>query len=384
MISSFATVLTHPHLAVHIRHIDIRAAPSLVGGIHPQFVTDSRTVISSCDNLVSFVCIPNLLMHYLSDLESRSQLHTIRVRAQLHVTESGQLLRLNHLRTICLDTATWNVVHMLPTWTQSIKLTLRTLTLYALKDLNDTILEAVLKELPDLTALHIVFCPKIDYGTTLRLSKHTPALRSLAFSCWTTPCIEPSDYEPLPHLRHLAVDIQCGTTSYFDGTSYASIFTLTRSWGCTLHAITVKLSTSLAVGDSFMKALLRGHGSNLAHLSLINCMLLDDHFRRIVHRCKRIERLSVIIPHKNISTFAANLSRSSTIHTLQDVNGALPTLSKDSVRAIMVAVTSLTKVVTPDRIWTNDGPISLANSHFQLIPEKRRNSRPNHWFVPPT
>ncbi len=48
--------------------------------------------------------------------------------------------------------------------------------------LNDTVLESVLVNLPQLVILHIVRCDKVNSISILRLSKHTPLLRSLAMT----------------------------------------------------------------------------------------------------------------------------------------------------------------------------------------------------------
>ena len=115
---------------VNISGVDIRAAPALSGGVNPQFLKDSRSVISLCDNLLSFVCIPDMFPPYLQELQSRKYLDSIRVKASLAIDESPLLLQLSKLRHISLDSATWNVIDVLPAWSATLHQTLRTLTLY--------------------------------------------------------------------------------------------------------------------------------------------------------------------------------------------------------------------------------------------------------------
>lgn len=48
--------------------------------------------------------------------------------------------------------------------------------------LNDEVLESVLINLPQLVVLHIEYCSSVSSTSILRLSKHTPMLRSLAMT----------------------------------------------------------------------------------------------------------------------------------------------------------------------------------------------------------
>lgn len=48
--------------------------------------------------------------------------------------------------------------------------------------LNDTVLELVLANSPQLVLLHVTRCPKVNSTSILRLSNYTPMIRSLAMS----------------------------------------------------------------------------------------------------------------------------------------------------------------------------------------------------------
>ena len=49
-------------------------------------------------------------------------------------------------------------------------------------DLNEIVLEGALQHLPNLTALAVIGCHKIDHITLLRLLYNTPMIESLGFT----------------------------------------------------------------------------------------------------------------------------------------------------------------------------------------------------------
>lgn len=49
-------------------------------------------------------------------------------------------------------------------------------------ELNETVLESVLVQLPGLLGLHVVGCSKVDHVAVLRLVSHTPLLEDLSFT----------------------------------------------------------------------------------------------------------------------------------------------------------------------------------------------------------
>ena len=94
----------------------------------------------------------------------------------------------------------------------------------------------MLPNLPNLTSLYVVGCAKIEHGTILQATRHTPKLENLAFTAWVSLPLYllrppkglvkytlkdgivcsllytqdstalPAVLPELPHLRHLAVD----------------------------------------------------------------------------------------------------------------------------------------------------------------------------------
>lgn len=51
-------------------------------------------------------------------------------------------------------------------------------------DLNETILESGLSQLPRLLALHVIGCLRLDHSSILRCIAHTPLLESLSFTTY--------------------------------------------------------------------------------------------------------------------------------------------------------------------------------------------------------
>lgn len=49
-------------------------------------------------------------------------------------------------------------------------------------ELNETVLESVVAELPNLLGLHVVGCPKVDHVAVLRAVAHTPLLENLSMT----------------------------------------------------------------------------------------------------------------------------------------------------------------------------------------------------------
>lgn len=52
--------------------------------------------------------------------------------------------------------------------------------------MNADILEQCLKELPNLRALHVTNCMKLDHHDVLRFVRHTPVLESLSLTTWVS------------------------------------------------------------------------------------------------------------------------------------------------------------------------------------------------------
>lgn len=147
--SPFATLLAHPHLAVHVRSIgalsaflctseiqmyllsELRAVPTLKSRLHPIFLRECTESIRMCKNLKRFLCtVPNVLAIFLPSLQEKSRLERIRIHANLTTNQTKMLTNFGKLQSLTLESATWNVVDLLPSWAGILQKTLTCLTLY--------------------------------------------------------------------------------------------------------------------------------------------------------------------------------------------------------------------------------------------------------------
>lgn len=81
------------------------------------------------------------------------------------------------------DTAQSNVVCMYqPLNLDSIRLTVS----QGMHDLNEHVLDGALSNLPNLKALHVIQCTKIDHHSVLSRTSNVPLLESLSFTTWVS------------------------------------------------------------------------------------------------------------------------------------------------------------------------------------------------------
>ncbi|KAF9807539.1 hypothetical protein IEO21_08180 [Rhodonia placenta] len=383
ILSPFAAVLAHQNLTSHVRHIDIRTVPIVKATPNPVFLHECARTIAICPNLMTFICTPNVLPSFLFDLQDKESLQHLRVNASLTEDQAQKLVNLRSLKSIILDTGTPYIANLLPRWTTSLSSTLLSLTLYGMHDLNEHVLDGALSNLPNLKALHVIQCTKIDHHSVLSRTSNVPLLESLSFTTWESPRNLPSSIQPLRYLRHLAIDTHSSLSSNATPSLWSSIISLTRSWSPPLSSITFKLSEKLLVGDSFIHEVLTAHAATLRHFAILNGSLSLEAVRTICSRCSLLERFAFSIPSKDIFSLAVALSRSKTLHTLSDVSNPHLThghkvhVSPSKVRTIVENVPSLQKVITDGRIWT------VQRKPFQVYQERKR-TPPVHWFMPPS
>ncbi|KAH9947752.1 hypothetical protein B0H21DRAFT_691376 [Amylocystis lapponica] len=358
VMSPFASVLAHPSLSVHVRHIDIRMAPFVKSSFHSGFMSDCVRTIVSCQNLSSFTCTPNLLPSFLLALQGKECLKHLRVNATLTPDQAKEFVKVKGLQSLTLDSGTWSIVDMLPQWMFSLGPTLTSLTLHSIHELSESILDLALYNLPHLTGLHIVNCSKIDHSAIFHLITHTPQLESLSFTSWESPKPLPSSVPFLPRLANLAVDTHCALSPTSTPTLWNSIIALTRSWSCPLRSITLRLSDKLLIGDVFIKDLLDAHATTLTHIALLNCALSLEGVRMMSKRCAELERFAISIPTKDVYGFADALRHSKTLHTLSDVtdahtsHGPHVSITRPDVSTIIELVPNLRTIITDGRVWT--------------------------------
>ncbi|KAF8964949.1 hypothetical protein BDZ97DRAFT_2001799 [Flammula alnicola] len=206
--SPFAALIAHPHLAVHVRNIEIREVSTVKLRVHLVFARECRDAIRLCRNLKTFKCtVPGVLATFLPSLQDKHRLESVRIHANLTTDQAQMLLKMNKLQSLSVEEfAMWNAVDLLPSWTQSLVKTLTSLCLYMINELHEGVLEGMLSHLPNLLGLHVVGCPKVDHVVVLQQIPHTPLLQSLSLT--TSESTRPLYMPPpsLRHLRHMAFD----------------------------------------------------------------------------------------------------------------------------------------------------------------------------------
>ena len=112
-------------------YLELRAVPTLKSRLHPIFLRECSESIRMCKNLKRFLCtVPNILSIILPSLQEKSRLEHIRIHANLTTNQSKMLVNFEKLQSLVLESATWNVVDLLPSWAGILQKTLTSLTLY--------------------------------------------------------------------------------------------------------------------------------------------------------------------------------------------------------------------------------------------------------------
>ncbi|KAF8805610.1 hypothetical protein BYT27DRAFT_7142389 [Phlegmacium glaucopus] len=386
--SPFATLLAHPHLAIHVRSIELRTAPTLKSHLHPIFVRECTQAIQRCKNLKRFHCtVPNILAIFLPSLREKDQLEHVRIHANLTTDQAKMLTNFERLQYLSLEFATWNVVDLLPSWAGVLKTTLTSLTLYMINDLNEVVLESALTSLANLVGLHVVGCPKIDHITVLRMVSHTPLLESLSLT--TTENTRPLVFPPAPlrKLKHLALDTRYRSSPSPSPAILTAILANLSSSSPPLTSFTIKLpERKVVVGEPFITQLLEQHSHSLRRLTFLDCGVTQASIAEICKSCLHLERLDVAIIMKEIPLFTKGLSQSKTLQTLVDVDnhvdhGIRIPFTADNAQFIMSQCQSLRKIVTNQRIWTGRSP---DDGGFFTVNLERRSSNKygSLWFIP--
>jgi hypothetical protein len=112
-------------------YLELRAVPTLKSRLHPIFVRECTEAIRLCKNMKLFVCtVPNILAISLPSLQEKNRLEHIRIHANLTTDQAKMLTKFEKLQSLVLESATWNVVDLLPSWAGTLQKTLTCLTLY--------------------------------------------------------------------------------------------------------------------------------------------------------------------------------------------------------------------------------------------------------------
>ncbi|KAF7292681.1 hypothetical protein MIND_01166300 [Mycena indigotica] len=425
IISPFAAVALHPELGVHVRYIDIRTVPIVKSQYHPKFLKETTLALSLCPNIISFRCSTPALPPFISTLQSKGRLRDLRINATLTSEQSTMLVKLEGIRNLTLDFASWNLLNMLPKWTGSLT-GLTTLTLFMAQELNDIVLESVVQQLPALVGLHVVGCSKVDHVVVLGLLSHTPDLQSLSMTTGEGNRILPTPPPHLPHLRHLALDTRLSASQPPSTTVISSILTYLSppglgslpattstytfdfsappptlplpSMGPRLESFIVRYpDRQMSIPATLTTQLAAMHGSSLRSVSFIDCVLgVHDALPALLKGCTKLERLEVALPIRDMTIFTAAIAHSRTLRVLVDVeahstsaHNPRPSLTQDTVRHLFVSVPTLGKVVVEGtRVWTR-GKLAMGRLGVSLDRKMSTSAMAGrmagtgmHWFMP--
>ncbi|KAJ3804042.1 hypothetical protein F5876DRAFT_83880 [Lentinula aff. lateritia] len=389
VMSPFNAILVHPSLATHARHIEIRTIPTLKSQLHPVFLSECTRALALCNNLQSFQCTVNAVPPLLPSLQGKERLQDLRIYANLTTLQSEKLAEIANLTNLCLDFGSWNVLDVLPRWTPKFVKTLTSLCLYMANELNETVLDKVLQQLPELQALHIVGCGQVDHVAVLRLVSHTPRLESLSLSA--TASTSPESLAPIPqpppslqHLKHLALDTRYSMMSSPAPQVLSSILNYIQS-SALLSFIMHLPELGISVGNEFIEELVKLHGHTLRTLAFIDCGVSMESIATITESCPNMEHLELPIPVKDIYAFTKSLEKAINLQTIIDTNthsahghGPNVSLVRDNVRHLMMHGAKLRKIVSGKRVWKNTSATSIDLS-LERLPAYASGT---HWFMP--
>ncbi|KAF8957516.1 hypothetical protein BDZ97DRAFT_1845991 [Flammula alnicola] len=386
--SPFAALIAHPHLGVHVRNIEIRSVPTVKLRVHPVFARECRDALRLCRNLKTFKCtVPGVLAMFLPSLQDKPRLESVRIHANLTTDQAQMLLKMNKLQSLSVEFATWNVVDLLPSWTQSLVKSLTSVCLYMINELHEGVLEGMLSHLPNLLGLHVVGCPKVDHVVVLQQISHTPLLQSLSLT--TSESTRPLYMPPpsLRHLRHLAFDTRYTMQPSPSPAILASVLSHLKTSAPALLSFAIRLpERKVVVGDPFIAQLIELFGFSLRRLAFLDCGVSQESIAEICKSCVHLERLDVAIPMKELLFFIKNLEYSQTLHTIVDVDnhvdhGIQKSLDSGDVTLMLAGCRSLRKIVTNHRIWT--GRMEDDNSRITVNLERRfSHTYGSLWFMP--
>lgn len=181
--------------------IDITTFNGVKPALRPRDMKFCTEVIPLCTNITTFHCSPSSIQAYLPSLQNLRSLENLRINAHLTADQTEMLVRIQGIKNLTLDHASWQVVSALPKWAaEKLSPKLASLTLYVSNaftwkstmvdgmqmttDLNEFILDKTLSVLPRLEGLHIISCGKLDHVALLTSLRHTPILESLSFTTW--------------------------------------------------------------------------------------------------------------------------------------------------------------------------------------------------------
>ncbi|KAK2460840.1 hypothetical protein APHAL10511_007310 [Amanita phalloides] len=240
-------------------------------------------------------------------------------------------------------------------------------------DLNETVLEAVLMNTPQLVTLHVIRCSKIGPTTILRLSIYTPMLQSLAMTIFgpVSPTWQPTF---LVNLAELRLDIP-GTDARAG--NLASVVSYFREWKPPLSSIHVR--SGITIPHVSVSELLDGYALTLKTL-VFHCPLEVASILVVCSRCRNLQELAIPIPVKEFPDFGNALKHLKYLHTLIDTRSLSDEpglhITRERVMHLLSICRGLQNIVSGHRKWI--GGAGRLRIKLQKYP-----SDYNHWLIPP-
>ncbi|KAF4579322.1 F-box domain-containing protein [Pleurotus pulmonarius] len=386
LMTPFATINLHPHLGVHVRHVEIRCIPVRKSQVHPDFMNECTTALSKCANLHTFICHSTVTPLFIRCFQDKPSLSHLRINGYMPTQAAQKLVQVRGLAKLAIDHGSWNLLDILPSWTSNLKQTLSSLTLSNCTEVNDTVLRPILTDLPALTELNIISCSRFDHNHVLRLLHLTPNLEHLGFTLTDNSCT--TDFLPftLRRLRHLAFDTKCSTMASPLSSLVTIVMGHINSASPALTSFSAKLSDRLSANE-FIEALVNEHGLTLRTLVFVGSPVSIDSITLMCGSCPHLERLDISVPIRDLITFTNALARSFSLTTLVDLGDASHSahsnqvsLTTDSAYHLMGHVRRLKKIVSGGRTWT--GKRGQENE-LAVTLDRRRVYRPEkYWFQP--
>ncbi|KAG2007242.1 hypothetical protein CC2G_014953 [Coprinopsis cinerea AmutBmut pab1-1] len=308
VISPFAVILKHPNLGAYVRSIDIESVPYSISNHitrqpHPTFMRECAKAMAQCRNLMTFKCsLPNVVPSFLTSLQSKQRLTTLRIYASLTTEQTRLLSKIQGVENLVLEFASWNVIDALPRWVENgLSKSLRSLAFYMTNELNTETLERILEQVPELEGLHVMSCARVDHAATLKLLKYTPELEHLSMSVTENIGALPLLPPTLSNLRSLCIDAKYSRANSPVPGILQTILDYFKGSACQLSSFSLKMpDRKIGVGHPFVKNLLEMFGSSLKRMAFIDCHLEFESLRLMSKKCVQLERLTVVVPPKDI------------------------------------------------------------------------------------
>ncbi|PFH50858.1 hypothetical protein AMATHDRAFT_144018 [Amanita thiersii Skay4041] len=387
VVQLFATLAACPHLARHVRHLEIREFPKILS-ITPDaqaqnVLHDVLQGLKNCANLRSctwtrdgsltsdilqaLLCAssgtallpsntPGPSSSLPSVLSTRPRLvnHGLR-ELEINGRDQGLydrtlLLGFVALQRISLIMPTALVVSLLPTWTALNHKSLRTLTLICKSSpvITDEVLVSLAPSLVHLEEFHLAGCPKVTQeGLWAILSPNIEGIVGLRLE-GLSPRFDMAEFSQrctsnnsLHRLRSITLTIRqqhqplekwLGNVLALLAPAPLEVFQI-YSLGMFIEA---------PVTDAFWRALVTTHGPHLTRFSVHRMLIGLDTIQDVCERCVRLEQLFIVVEPASLDALGSALSHA---RNLRVVHINHPLEARTSVRPMSV-MTDISSIVS--------------------------------------